>query len=702
MFIDDYSVDSMFHAIILRSPLSHGSLVEIFCLDLPEPYVLITAKDIPGINELDNFSIPILASEYLSYIGEPVGILAGPDLTRLDEIASNCIVKVNEYVQETRKESLLDSPSFKRISYSSNSSKDSETRELPQLIASGTYETGIQEHWYSESQGAAADFTKEMLTVHTSTQWPFNVQRSLSKMLKIPVNKIEVIQTEPGLHLDGKIMFPSLISCQAALASFITKKPVRLKLSRTEDFRFTPKRSGSETHIVSALDQNGRIINTEIITAIDIGSQETFTNELLNQICLGSLGMYKLGHINLEGIALKTNKPPQGPMEGFGISQGFFALERHVSRLAESLMKDPAEWRKQNSLKKNDKLAIGIPLKEDVPMTKLIDSVAEMSDYYRKWASYELLKKSRKKKWELNEHEIKRGIGIAAAYQGSGFLCTGRDKGAYGVELILGKDSSLEIKTSIIPNSKENEKIWRGLAGSILGVEEGLVSITTTDKDIDSGPDCLSRSITVITGLVEQCCQEIRKLRFRDPLPITVKRNIKPEKLLAWNLTKEDGKNSECCVNPLAFNSPSWGAAVAEIEIDNISLQPIILGVWMVADGGRILSLQGAKRSLKLGIINALSWTINEQVIYKNGEIPPNIIDNYKLFAPVEIAPIHIDFLKNDNAKPKGIGELPYSCIPAAYSQAVSQALDHPFEKIPLTAEDLWDVMKNKTAEIPV
>ncbi|GHV32891.1 hypothetical protein AGMMS4952_24120 [Spirochaetia bacterium] len=58
------------------------------------------------------------------------------------------------------------------------------------------------------------------------------------------------------------------------------------------------------------------------------------------------------------------------------------------------------------------------------------------------------------------------------------------------------------------------------------------------------------------------------------------------------------------------------------------------------------------------------------------------------------IPPIHLDFIWNDTVKAKGIGELPFSCIPAAYVQAVSQAMDYPFEKIPLTARDVWEAEK--------
>ena len=381
-------------------------------------------------------------------------------------------------------------------------------------------------------------------------------------------------------------------------------------------------------------------------------------------------------------------------MEGFGLSQGFFASERHVSRIADSIRQDPAEWRKKNCISKNDCLAVGIPIRDQVPMGQLIDSAAAMSDYYRKWASFELLRENRKKNREQYENEEKRGIGIAAAFQGNGFLYAGNDKGVYGVELTLEKDGSLKIRTSVQPEANNGEKagIWHGIAKSILGVDENLVTIINTGSVPDSGPSCLSRNITEVTRLVERCCEAIRKQRFRDPLPITVRRKTKPGRLLPWK-----GANDGISIDPTAFSGPAWGAAVVEVKIDNITLEPVVRGIWIAAEGGKILSQTRARRALKIAAINALGWSTGEQVIYENGEIPADIIKNYNLPSPDEIPPISIDFLYNDNANPKGIGELPYSCVPAAYIQAVSQAMDHPFEKIPLKTEDIWEVNKLKT-----
>jgi CO/xanthine dehydrogenase Mo-binding subunit len=692
VFVDDIVMRGSFFGRVIRSPAARGRLKGLEYPRLPNSYRIIQAGDIPGKNQLADFSVPVLAADSVSYIGEPVALLVGPDGAKLEEIAASCTVLVEE-----------ESPGFSRTSYPADAviasrAVKAENAEScfsrPETVVGGNYRTGIQEHWYSEPTGATALLSREKnlqkknsedhVLIRTATQWPFHVKRSVCAVLGLPPGAVTVEETVLGMHLDGKIWYPSLAACHAALGAFITKKPVKLVLTREEDFRYSPKRNGSEIQIRSALDEQGRILGTELRILIDMGAQGVFTDEILDRTCLGALGIYDIGALDLRGIAIRTNIPPGGPLGGFGMAQGFFAMERHVSRIADALRQDPAEWRKNNLLPQNRPSPFGHH-REYIPLGQIIDTAAAMGDYRRKWASFELLRSCRRIKAE--EHEPRRGIGVAAAWQGSGFLYTGEDRGIYAVELTLEKDGSLEIKTSMTGPDREHVYLWQSIAAEILTLETEAVRIQPGDTDTvpDSGPASLSRNITVITRLVERACTAIRKQRFRDPLPITVRRSVRPVKTPNW-----EGKSFD----QNALTHLSWGAAVVEVEIDPVEYIPKVRGVWMGIDGGRILSESHARRSLTLSVIHALGWASREEIGYESGKIPGDRVYNYELLRPQDIPPIHIDFVWNDTVNPRGIGELPFNCVPAAYVQAVSQAMDHPFETIPLSAKNIWDIRK--------
>ena len=696
-FVTDIYLPQMLYALTIRSPVSKGRLKFIECPKLSGSYTLISAKHIPGKNTLDGTLLPVLASEQLSYIGEPVALLLGPDKNALEDYIRDCRVIIAE--EETPVFSLDKTNTDCIAAKRDIRIGDPETAfARAASVVQGTYSSGIQEHWYAEPIGAvawlpdltdkthrgkqAAAVTSDLLVVRTATQWPFHVRRSVAQVLGLAASSVQVKPTIDGLHLDGKLWYPSLISCHAALGAWITKRPVRLILNRGEDFSFSPKRCATEINIASALDEKGEVTGIEINTAVNLGAYGVNAVEILDHVNLGSLGVYKAKNIRLSGVALKTNIPPQGPFAGFGLAQGFFAMERHVSRIADTLKQDPAQWRSENGIK-NGTLPLGMPVKDSATVQQLVETVVKISDYRRKWAAYELLRQRRR----VEMGENLRGIGIALGCQGNGLLYHSGDKGAYSVELILEKDGTLEIKTSMTDSNGDYGGVWTDIASHILGVDREMVRIHQDTETVDTGPSTMSRTVTVVTKLVEQACVAISKKRFRDPLPISVRKTIRPQKNPLWD---------ECFSSPPAspdsnsFARPGWASAIVEVEIDPIEYIPRIRGVWMSVDGGGIISADRACKSLKESAVQALGWVYREQIRYINGAIPASQQDNFEIPGPMEIPPITIDFLKSEHNAPKGIGDLPFTCIPAAYVQAVSQAMDSYFQSIPLQTLDIW------------
>jgi CO/xanthine dehydrogenase Mo-binding subunit len=695
-FIADFSVWGMIHALTIRSPIAKGTLKEISIPNLPDSFHLITAQHIPGENRLADFPVTVLANNSLSYIGQPVAVLTGPEKSRLEELASQVEIITEE-----------ESPDFAHSPENIVIKRDIENGLQPNnedgKTVTGLYKTGIQEHWYAEPNGAvvvpsllpvagAGNKTAEAFTVYTATQWSYHVKRSVALLLGLDNESITVTPTMMTQHLDGKIWYPSLVACHAALAAWVSKYPVKLILGREEDFLYSPKRNSTQIEIHSDLGDKGEILGTRVCLELDLGAEGIFQEEIMDQTCLGALGIYKHNAIKINGTGLRTNIPPQGSMAGFGLAQGHFAAERHISRIADTLGQDPAEWRKKNSLQKSMSFATGTVIKNSVPLTELIDTAASMSDYYRKWASYELLRNHRRQeKWALSDPP--RGIGIATACQGSGFLNSEEANGnRCAVEITLEKDGSLEIKTSLASSGIWHLSNWQNIAKEILGVNPALVILTgNTGKAPDSGPGALSRNICTTSKLVENCCTAIKNQRFRNPLPITVKRSDIPTKTPGWIPDKH--------IDSDAFSRPSWAAAIAEIEIDLVSFEPLIRGIWLVVDGGRILNERRAARALKTGTIQALAWASREHLRYHAGRIPVEYYRSYEIPSPEELPPIELEFIGGSSAIIKGIGDLPFACVPAAYVQALSQAMDHHFENIPLNAYDILDAWKQKQAE---
>ena len=721
-FLEDIYPDNLLYAATIRSPVAKGLLKEIRVPDLPVGYTLITAKDIPGENRLDDTSIPVLADSNLNYIGEPVAILLGKDKTKLEELASRCDVITEE------EKPVFDSRDSNAITEVKQEitigNTDGYFQDINKVVAE-SYTTGIQEHWYAEPIGAITWFnndngqktevnerkpsgkgqktkkkdnntksaeqrekkTEPVMVVRTATQWPSYVKRSVVRVLGVDPSYVSIEPTSLSLHMDGKLWYPSLIACHAAIGTYKTKKPVRLILTREEDFLYTPKRCKVDIDISTSINENGNLNAAEIDIVVNLGAYGVNKNEILDHVSLGSLGIYKFNNLKLTAKTRLTNIPPQGEFSGFGLAQGLYAVERHISRIAGVLGQDPADYRLSRTDTKTI-LPVSISTKNNVSGEELIKTVVKMSDYYRKWACNELLREKRGRK--ILESENPRGIGIAIGYQSNGLLYPDDEKESYGIDVTLTEKGILEIRSNIV-SSEDYRKIWEKIAGQALSIESDMIRIIT-DNAPDSGPSCVSRNITTITNLLEKCCLAIQKQRATDPLPITARRSIKPR-----IGSMRDGNWNVMDIN--GFSRPGLAAAVVEVSMDLIECIPVVRGIWLAVDGGRIISANRAKRTLIRSVNQALGWAFTENIEYSDGVIPKIQYNNFKIFTPLKYPPIHIDFVKGDFTDPKGIGDLPFSCVPAAFMQAVSQAMDYPYKSIPLKRNDIWKIVRSGNNE---
>jgi CO/xanthine dehydrogenase Mo-binding subunit len=397
MFVDDFDAADAYFAVIIRSPVAIGKIKSVKCPPLiSSGYTLITEKDIPGENKLFNTDMPILAKDRVTYIGQPVALLVGPNKNRLNEYKLSCSVDIENDGEPDF--SITDSKTIfsKKISESGNIPKTS-----GDIAIEGRYETGVQEHWYSEPHGALVKISndKKSFIIKCATQDETWLKNSATAVLDIKAEQVTLENLDLGIHFDGKIWYPALIGSLAALASFVTKESIKLKLDREEDYLFSPKRTPSDMSIRSTVNSDGQVIETEIDVKIGFGAYAVLSEKMVETIIRSLSGMYKLGKLKITVSAMINNNPPMGPFAGFGSSLVFFGLERHISKICDTLDEEGSGWRASHL---QGKLKIGT----------FLDSICKDSEYKRKWAAYELLRHKSDKDPVLPQ----RGIGLSIAF----------------------------------------------------------------------------------------------------------------------------------------------------------------------------------------------------------------------------------------------------------------------------------------------
>ncbi len=668
-FVSDIYLRGMLYGATVRSPYPFARIVSIDASMVTSEVTVVTARDIPGSNLLtiDGESMPILASVVCRYVGEPVALLAGSSQQAVVAAARQLRV---EYVELPARLEPDESRPQKAV-FGRRGDADAALGRSHEVVQ-GTYTTGIQEHMYNEPQGAVAEPQESGLDVHCATQWPYHVRETVVNTLGLKPASCLVTATDTGVDLDGKLWYPSLVATHAALLAQKSQQPVKLVYSNLEDFQYTSKRAPFTITHLTGLDEHGAIIAAKVEIRFNTGAYALFTRELVDRLTTTGLGIYNCPDLLVTVRTFETNLPPLNVLSGFGTAATYFAMETHASRIAELAHSDPGGWRRHQiqlaQSRGNDSVH------ERILAT--MDSVIAKSDFARKTAAYELQKKRRKGSPPVNGQT--RGIGLAIASQGSGFAGQNESRYSSAVSVRLDGDGAV-LRTSMTPGERLRN-YWISLVAEGLGLERGDIRLETgrTGDLPDSGPSTLSRALTVTSRLIEQACATIQRRRFRNPLPIEVRRNYRLPKSVTWESETLTGK---------PFISNSVASTVVEISVDPVSFESRVDDVWISVDAGRVIDEDQARRSLEMSIYQALEWATHEQVRFTNGAVDRRSYISYRIGNDPPLPGIHITFLPSTQHEPRGIGSLPYNSLPAALAAAVSQATGRYMDRIPTNPE---------------
>src|SRR6267154_1728180 len=472
---DDITLPGMWFGATVRSTIPRGRITSInFDPSIPwQEFTIVSAADIPGENAIVHLAKdqPCLASTHVNHAEEPILLLAHPNRSLLPAAVAAV-----------------------HITY----------EELPAIfIVEGEYRTGAQEQLYIENNGVIAEYsTTEGVTVRGSMQCPFYLVHALELVFNLPAEKCRVIQTETGGAFGGKEDFPSVIGSHAALLAMKSGHPVKLCYDRAEDMAATTKRHPSRTLHRTAVSKEGKLLAGEIDFAIDGGAYATLSPVVLSRGTIHAPAPYNWPYITVRAKAMATNIPPHGAFRGFGAPQSIFALERHMDKIAKVVGLTPEELRRRNFLSTGDRTATGQLLSDPVDMQHLLTRALEESNYHTKREQFDR---------ENHTSTIKRGIGFASFFHGSGFTGSGERRLNSLVEIELTPEGQPRLLVSSTEFGQGTNTILCQVAAQTLNLpyDQILIAQPDTSQVPNSGPTVASRTAMVVGKLVERAAQSL-------------------------------------------------------------------------------------------------------------------------------------------------------------------------------------------------
>ena len=131
-------------------------------------------------------------------------------------------------------------------------------------------------------------------------------------------------------------------------------------------------------------------------------------------------------------------------------------------------------------------------------------------------------------------------------------------------------------------------------------------------------------------------------------------------------------------------NSAAYAAVAASVTVQE-SVR--VDRVWALADAGLVVNPDGARNQLEGGIVQALSWTLKEQVKLDEAGIASRDWQSYPILRFSEVPEIEADLIDGAGNPPLGVGECTVGPTAAAVGNAVAHALGVRLHDLPLTRE---------------
>lgn len=728
---DEPAPHGMLQVMPLTSPHAHARINAIrtgAAAAMPGVAAVLTWADIPGLNRIGHIrhDEPLLPGKIVSYVGQPVAVIAAKtkalaraalEMIEIDYTPQPPVLGAAQAV--ARQHFFAPAKTIVRGDVQA-------ALAASQHVLEGEIRSGGQEHFYLETQICrAVPGEGRTLTLFSATQSTAETQEMAARILGLPSHDITVDVPRLGGAFGGKERGATIWACLAALACHATRRPVELRLSRTEDMAWTGKRHPFAGRYRVGFDDTGRILAYDLTLIADGGAFLDLSLPVLERAMLHADNAYFLPATRITGLVCRTNTPPNTAFRGFGAPQGIFVTEHVMERVARHLGLDPFEIRRRNCYREGQTTPYGQPV-TDAHGAELLEHLETSADYPRLRREVDA--------FNAAQGTLRRGLGVVPVKFGISFTTTFLNQGSALIWIL--RDGSVALSHGGVEMGQAvNTKVGLVVAEELgLSLDRVRVETANTSRIANASPTAASTG-SDLNGLAAQDAARTLLARLR---PVAAKllreqggTNIPPEHVVFAQNQAHDLRRPERTVpfadvaaaahaeridlgahgfaapggifyDPVAGQGHPFvyfvlGCALALAEVDLISGQARVIEAHIVHETGRSLHPDIDRGQVTGAFFQGLGWmTMEELVRDKTGRCLTATPSTYKIpgFRDLPEA-LHIELVERPCAKAsvkgsKAVGEPPliygeavYFAIRDALEAACGRAVDLPCPATP-------------------
>jgi hypothetical protein len=730
----DVAMEGMLHIKMLRSPHPHARIISIdksAALALPGVHAVLTHEDAPDrlfstaqheVPEMDPDDTRILDT-VVRFIGQKVAAVVAETEALAEEGCRRLKVDydVLPAVFDPAQAIAAGAPAIhgdktteNRITNAQRNIVAETHGEFGNVAAAlakaavtyqGTFTTQRVQHAALETHGGLAWVDSNgCLNVRSSTQTPFLTRRALADIFNLAPDKVRVFCERVGGGFGGKQEM--LVEDILALAALNTGRPVKLELTREEQFISTSTRHPMRVTVKAGASKDGMLTALQLEALSNTGAYGNHAGPVLFHACAESISVYNCANKKVDAVAAYTNTVPSGAFRGYGLPQAVFAVEAAIDELAMGLGISPYEFRRRNVIKKGD------------PMRSPPDSghTDVLYGSYGLDQCLDLVERAMqvpRPKVELSGDWL-TGEGIALTMIDT----VPPDGHIADAKISLREDGGFELIVGTAEFGNGTSTVHRQIAATALATTVDQIRLLQSDT-VHGGHDtgAYGSTGTFVAGRATQAAAE----NLADAIKIfaSAATKINPDMCILENDSAVCGKqrvsfaqlaeaaraqgqtltatgSSAGTPRSVAFNVQGFRVAVNKATGEIKILKSV-----HAADAGRVANPMQCRGQIEGGVAQSLGATLYEEMVIDDGGqvVNPKFRD-YHLPSFADIPPTEVYFADTtDSIGPMGaksMSESPYIPVAAALGNALADATGIRFTAVPFKPDRLFPALHEK------
>ena len=498
---------NLLHAYPVQSTIAHAELKSVdtsAAYDIPGVVRVITAEDIPGVNDQGTRGDePMLPIDEIMFYGQPIAWVFAETLEAAKEGAAQVNVEFEELPSLITIQDAIEAESFQGIQPVINKGDLEGGFQLAEHVFTGEFEFAGQDHFYLETQTSLAHIDENgQLFINSSTQHPTETQDIVAQVLGVPAHEITVQVVRMGGAFGGKEMQSHGYAAVAALGATLTGRPTRVRLNRTLDMTMTGKRHGFHASWKVGFSDDGKLLALDATLTSDGGwSMDLSVPVLTRALCHIDNG-YWIPNIRVHGRIAKCNKTSQTAFRGFGGPQGMLVMEDLLGRVAPKLGLSPAELRRRNFYSEGQDTPYYQPVRHADRLETAWDQVISNADVEARQAAIA--------EFNARNTYVKRALAMTPVKFGISFNLTAFNQG--GALVLVYKDGSVLVNHGGTEMGQGLHTKMLQVAATSLGVPMSMVRLapTRTDKVPNTSATAASSGTDLNGGAIKDACDQIK------------------------------------------------------------------------------------------------------------------------------------------------------------------------------------------------